>query len=254
VPLYYRSKQPHSQALIRSGLVKDNGKATWTPLKHCLPTIDQVSQWFENGKRYNLALITTPSFIVLDFDNPQEYATWYCWQSEHNPVVLDTYIVTSGRGLHLYYRLDNPLTEPIKGQNPYEVKSHGRLINIPPSVHPNGIPYCAINSPSKILTVDDISEVLTFSPAKIKRPIVKRSNDPWEIKPDNGTADRIDLLDLFPEARPTDDEGKYWIADCPIHGHRNNFMLNVADNVCYCYAGCGVFLASKLVELINKGD
>lgn len=250
VPCYYRSKHPHSQALINSGLIKPNGKATWTPLKSRLPTVDEIKAWFEPDKKYNLALITTDKFIVLDFDNPQEYANWHCWQSEHNPIVLNTYIVTTSRGLHLYYWLNNSLTEKIKSQMPYEIKSHGRLITIPPSVHPNGIPYRAINSPNKILTVDNINNLLTFSPVKIKKPIVKRNDSPWQIKQDKPNG-RVDLLELFPDARQTDDIGRYFITDCPFHGHKDNFMLDTVDNATYCHAGCGSFLATELAKLIK---
>lgn len=252
VPLYHRSKTPHAQALIRSGLVKSNGKAAWLPLKNSLPTTDQIRTWFLPDTEYNLAVVTTDRFIVLDFDCPTEYAHWYCWQFENNPVVINTYVVTTSRGLHLYYRLGNPLTEKIKCQIPYEVKSHGRLITIPPSIHPSGTPYRATNSPNNILTVDSIKDVLTFSPVEIKRPVVKKS--PWEVRLDSGPVERVNLLDLFPEARQTDDEGRYWITDCPFHGHRKNFMLDTVDNVGYCHAGCGSFLATKLIQMIGEKD
>jgi hypothetical protein len=248
VPTYYRSKRPHSEALISSGLVKSNGKAAWSPLKERLPTITELIQWDYTAKRYNLAIVTTDRFIVIDFDNPQNYALWYCWQLEHNPAVVETMTVQTRRGLHLYYRLENPLDEPIKALEPFEIKSHSRLITVPPSVHPSGVEYKQISKEDKILTVKDISSLLTFSPVQFKRTAVK-NNDPWIIQkaaPDK----RVDLLELFPEARPTNDEG-YYLTDCPFHGHRNNFMLNINDNVCHCFAGCGTFLATELYQLLT---
>ncbi len=287
VPCFYRSKYPHSQALIRSNHKRftNNGikKATWLPLKHCLPNDKQIHQWFKPNEKYNLALITTDKLIVLDFDNLQEYAKWFCWQSEYNPKILNTYIVSTSRGLHLYYWLNEPLDKPINNNAftiealnlvgkrkkpnkllkspkeilPYEIKSHGRLITIPPSVHPSGTSYKAINSPNKILTVDSINDVLTFSPVEIKRAIVKKNSNPWQIKPDKPKNGRVDLLAMFPEVRQTDTEGRYFLSHCPFHGNRWNFWLDIKGDICGCYGGCmppggrDVFLATELAELIG---
>jgi hypothetical protein len=157
-------------------------------------------------------------------------------------------LAISARGIHCYYWLDNPLENPIRSQEPYEIKSHGRLINIPPSVHPCGTRYKAVNQPDKIRTVADISELLTFSSVKFERPIVK-NDDPWQISHSLPT-EKIDLLELFPDARQTSDG--YYITDCPFHGHRNNFMLNVNDGVAYCHAGCGHFLATELYRMLGE--
>lgn len=245
IPLKYRSKKP---------IVK------WKRYQEQLPTIDQLIKWFTGPKR-NLALITGNNLAVLDFDNPQQYAEWYCWQIEHNLTVTETYMVQSARGLHLYYWIQDNF-EPVKSVEPYEIKSHGRMINIPPSVHPSGIPYKAVNSPDKIKTISSIEQLLTFSPVKLQRPRANLNN-PWRLLSDNKKQpiERVDLLALFPNARQTDDTGRYWLCSCPFHGHRSNFWLDTELNICGCYAGCtsstgnDYFLATEIIiALVNCPD
>jgi hypothetical protein len=250
IPLCYRSKYPAGKALIASGFVGADGRATWLPLKEQLPTEQQIRQWFSNGQRYNLALITTDNLVVLDFDTVEDFALWHCWQQEHNPVVLDTYIVTSSRGLHLYYWIQEPF-EPIAGQHlPYEIKSHGKLITIPPSVHKVGVPYKGIGHPNGILSVERIEDILTFSPLLIKRRQITRPEpDPWAIKSDKQTKKKFDLS-IFPEIRPSGDDGRYFLTHCPFHKHRWNFWLDTQLEIAGCYAGCGQFLFSELAEIL----
>ena len=234
IPLIYRSKKP---------IVK------WKRYQSELPTIDNLIQWF-TGPKHNLALITTDNLVVLDFDNPVEFGYWFCYQSDNNPDIIDTYMVQSARGLHLYYWIEDDF-EPVKSVESYEIKSHGRMINIPPSVHPTGIPYKAVNSPDKIKKVSSIEQILTFSVVRFEKPKIKITTDPWRIlTTDYKSVERVDLLALFPDAKETNTEG-YYLANCPFHGHRNNFMLNVIDGVGYCYTGCGTFLATELAELLK---
>jgi hypothetical protein len=246
VPLYWRSKVPVSRALIRAGYQKDDGSATWLPLREQLPTETQIAAWFEDGRAYNLALITTPHLVVVDFDRPLDYARWVCWQMDHNPGVVDTYCVTTSRGIHLYYRVAAEF-EPIKALEPFEVKSHGKLVTIPPSVHSNGAVYRGVGSPDKIITAGCIEELLTFVPVKFERPVCQ-DDGPWSIE-HNWPEERVNLLELFPNAKRRSD--RYYQTDCPIHGHKNNFWLDLELNICGCWSGCGTFLASEIAGMIG---
>jgi len=258
IPLYHRSKTPHSQKLIQSGLTKSNGQATWLPLKNRLPTEQEINTWLVSNGKSNLAIVTTDRLVVLDFDNPQAYADWFCWQLEYRPVVTKTHVVATARGLHLYYWLKQPLAKPIKSNEPYEIKSHGRLITVPPSLHPTGKSYRALNHPDSVLTIDSIEDVLTFSPVVLKGSVM--AYDPWRVndKRQSITTDyeREDLLEMFPEAKQTDEH--YWLADCPLHGHKANFWLDTKNNIAGCFGGClsttgkDYFLASELIEIMER--
>lgn len=240
IPTVYRSKTP---------LIK------WSRYKQSLPSIKRLSEWF-CGDRSNLAIVTTDNLAVLDFDNPIEYGYWFCYQMENDPSIIDTYMVMTSRGLHLYYWIDEPF-EKIKIKEPFEIKSHGQLITIPPSVHPTGIAYRPINSINDIKKVSNIQKLLTFSCVKFEKPKLKLNNDPWAICQPNGIDrfEKEDLLELFPDARQTDDN--YFVTNCPFHGHKNNFWLDIKKNIAGCYAGCtsptgnSYFLASELMRMIE---
>lgn len=239
VPLLYRSKKPIFK---------------WKQYKKQLPTLKNLAEWYLGSQR-NMALITTEHLVILDFDNPIEYGYWFCYQMENNPDLIDTYMVMSSRGLHLYYWIDE-LFDKIKILEPYEVISHGQLITIPPSLHKSGIAYRSINSIDKIKKVSNIQTLLTFSCVKFERPKVQLNNDPWRIYQPSESIARVDLLELFPDAKQTDDN--YFITDCPFHGHKGNFWLDTKINIAGCYAGCtsitgnDYFLASELVGIRVK--
>jgi hypothetical protein len=249
-PTLYRSKFPDCEALKSVGMIKDD-KASWVSLKSSLPTTDTLKAWYGNGKLHNMAVITGwHGLAVLDFDDLRIWAIWYAWQVENNPDFLDTLIVQSSRGLHYYFYLPN-LDKPIKSTH-FEVKSHGAMCTTAPSVHRSGKQYKVINgSIESIKTVEDNNALFGFCPTEFKPKLP--SVDPWSVvEKRNGyiPAQRVNLLDLFPDARETSTPG-YFLTNCPIHGHRNNFMLNVKDGVGYCYGGCGVFLATELLEIMR---
>ncbi len=233
VPLYYRSKKPITK---------------WKQYKTEMPTLKQLAEWYL-GPRMNMAIVTTDNLVVLDFDNPIEYGYWFCYQMTNNPDVIDTYMVMTSRGLHLYYWVEEPF-DKIKINQPYEIKSHGCLVTIPPSVHKSGIAYRAINSSDKIKKVVSIDKLLTFCCVKFEQPKTIFNNDPWSIyQPPVQPMETVDLLDLFPDARKTDET--HYRTDCPVHGNKDNFMLDIETGVGYCFAGCGSFSSSQILEMMN---
>lgn len=232
VPLLYQSKKP---------VVK------WKQYKKQLPTLKNLAEWYLGPQR-NMAIITTENLVILDFDNPIEYGYWFCYQMANNPDLIDTYMVMTSRGFHLYYWIEKPF-DKIKISEPFEVKSHGQLVTIPPSIHKSGIAYRPINSIDKIKKVNSIQQLLTFSYVKFERPRIKLDNDPWRIYQMNEPVHWVDLLELFPDARQTDNH--YYLTDCPFHGHKSNFWLDTKINIAGCFAGCGDFLASELMRMME---
>jgi len=242
IPIIYCSKKP----IVKYKQYKDE-----------LPTVTNLVEWF-CGSRCNMAILTTENLIILDFDNPIEYGYWFCYQMAINPKLIDTYMVMTSRGLHLYYWIEEPF-DKINIKEPYEIKSHGQLVTIPPSVHRSGIAYRPINSIDDIEKVNNIQELLTFSCVKFERPkpkLINGNSSIWQIQEPTERFERVDLLDLFPDARQTDDNGRFWITNCPMHGHKNNFWLDIEFDICGCYAGCtsdngkNYFLASELAKMI----
>jgi hypothetical protein len=246
VPLCYRSKAPAGKSLIKSGLwqIKEGEiKGHWTPLKTKLPTEKMIDIWFEDTRPYNLALVTGWSNIcVLDFDAPESWACWYVWQLEYQPEILDSYRVQSSRGIHAYYYLSEPAKlNSIQGAL-YEIKTGGKLVTTPPSVHESGRVYTSLDDPNNIKRVTP-EQILNYSPlylAPVVYPLAKRSKFAPQV--DYGSNDllpeilKIPLLQFFDGAEKMDD--RFYRTHCPFHGHKNNFWIDTQLNICGCYAGC----------------
>lgn len=241
-PLYYRSKLPHSNALIRAGFTQD-GKATWQPLKSKLPTEKQIELWFEDGRFANLAVICGwQNLIALDFDSPESYSAWLVWMLEHDPKVLNTYRTLSSRGLHVYFFLDEPIkVNTIQGAL-FEVKANGKMITVPPSVHETGKVYTALDDINNIQTIS-LDRILNYSPLHFAPVVYPLSRSRYAPTVNSGNdllpeILKIPILQFFDNAMPVDADKRFYRTHCPFHGHRSNFWIDTQLNICGCYKGC----------------
>lgn len=238
IPLVYKSKTP---------VVK------WTEFRSRLPSEAMVNLWFEQPR--NLALLTGwQNLAVIDFDSPEAYAAWLCWNLEQNPQVPDTYRVQSSRGVHLYYYFREPVRlSSLKGAL-FEVKCAGRLVTAPPSIHESGRPYTALDDPRNIRVVRP-EEILNYFPVHFIRPaplVPSRfapTADPERVSCIGEIKAKVKILTFFPHAVQVDQEGRYWQTDCPFHGRHGNFWIDNVLNRCGCWAGCGNF---DVIDLWGK--
>jgi hypothetical protein len=246
VPLCYRSKRPLVQ---------------WTPYKTQLPTEVQISLWYDDNRPKNIALVTGWCGIcVLDFDSVENWAAWYILQLEYQPEILDTYRVSSNRGVHVYYYLSEPAKlNSIQGAL-YEIKCSGKLVTTPPSVHESGRVYTSLDDPTNIKVVSP-EQILNYSPlylAPVVYPLAKQSKYAPTIQHNNSESiieqvkNGLSILEFVPTAKPLDGEGRYYRGDCPIHGRHNNFWIDKKSNVGGCYAGCGTFDVISLWAKLNN--
>jgi len=242
-PLYFKSKYPHSRALIRSGFVQGDGRSTWQPLKTRLPSEKQIDLWFGDGQPANLAVICGwQNLVVLDFDVPESFVMWYCWQLEHSREILNTFRCITSRGIHYYYFLK----EPIKLNNVqnalFEIKSNGKMTTTPPSVHESGRAYTPLDNPANIKAVTP-EQILNYSPVVFEPlvfPLRQRSKyAPAEVFTDNpieAIKAGVPILSFFPNAQKIDE--RFYRYDCPFHGHKSNFWIDTQLNICGCFASC----------------
>lgn len=242
IPLKPREKTP----LLR----------TWLPYRDRLPTPEELIAWFWRQDHRNLGVIASRGLVVLDFDN-LEYWRLFC---EVCPPP-ETYQVETARGVHLYYRIDEPVKASVL---PWvEVKSGGYVVGAG-STHPSGKVYT--DNGAEIARVGRLTDVIPpglLPVTEQTRPRVSQPTpgpepvpDPWKVasSPElyNGPnlaatiKKRVSILRFFPDARPTG--GGFYLARCPLHNDHNPSMwINTHLGVCGCYAGC----TTKPLDVIN---
>lgn len=238
VPLVSRSKKP---------VVK------WTPFKERLPTVDLINSWYQEP--HNIALVCGwQNLTIIEFDLPESFAMWYTWQLEHCPNVLDTYRVMSSRGLHYYYYLREPVKLTSIKDAPFEIKGAGRLCTTPPSVHESGHIYTGLDDPANIKVVKP-EQILNYSPYYprfifIPRPKYAPCSDTVLLEsPIEVIKQNVSILSFFPAARKLDN--RFYLANCPLHGHKSNFWIDTQLQLCGCYTGCNCGKAMDVIKLFS---
>jgi len=257
IPILYRSKLPYTDALRWVGSVDAEGNATWATYQSRLPTDAEIETWCR-GPRFNLAVVTGwQGLVVFDFDRDNAYKAWLAWAQESETaaeVAELTYRVTTGRGMHVYVGVAEPVRAGRVGV--IDVKAAGGYVLIPPSIHPSGQPYRAVDPHCPIVQVERLADVFPFeltasAPASVEPPIIEPPTDPWAaadqpvVGGDGGpgsvarilNALRIeDLLPIPPQhGRPR----RWLLTRCPLHDdQRPSFWIDTEQQIAGCFAGC----------------
>ena len=103
------------------------------------PTDSEVAYWFDfnNPTAFrNIGVVTgaVSDLAVLDFDDPDSYNKY------RETCDIDTMIVSTGKGYHVYFRPDihaKTTTFQLNG-NLHHLKQEGGYVGAPPSVHSSG--------------------------------------------------------------------------------------------------------------------
>jgi len=126
----------------------------WKEFQNRKPTEEEIEKWFKNTNN-NIAIIcgtVSGNLVVIDFDNMEIHDKWYGFIDEKYPdvrdIVLRTWVVETGRGIHIYLRIKEDKdtfrnlfrTKP-KFVEDIDVKGEGGYVVAPPSVHPSGKLY-----------------------------------------------------------------------------------------------------------------
>lgn len=227
IPLIYQSKRP---------LIK------WENYQSVLPTQTELLQWFPNDLR-NIGLVTGNGLVVIDFDIQAVFDYWF------SIYPLDTYMVKTRRGVHVYLFTD----EPAKNYHSdlLDIKAERGYVLIPPSIHPSGYQY-TILSDKPIMCVAKLEDVLpeSFTPkaelagAQYVNEATIPNDDPWSIADNANSVEmgsvakirsRISLLSLLPKATRSSSDARWFVDYCPFH-HDNNpsFWIDTQRGMCGC--------------------
>ena len=262
IPIRYRDKRPEI--------------STWEPYKSQLPSPKEIIHWFPD-KFHNLAIITgVRGLAVIDFDSMDRFIYWQLWAARRGMpadyVARLTYKVQTARGMHVYIRL--PHDERNRSLEGIDIKAKGGYVLAPPSIHPSGVPYKAVNPGAPIVQVNALSDILpaalltrdTELPDDVRVPQgfmnpIQYATDPWSVaesQEDTGLDAGPDLVtrirsrfrieDFFSGAISSSGDQRWMLAKCPFHDdHDPSFWIDTQRQICGCYTGCTL----KPLDCIN---
>lgn len=236
IPIVFRTKYP---------------SVPWKQWVGRLPPELLVRAWFPSRKRANLGLLLDGGLTVLDFDNLAAYIQW----RKENPALAQTYTSATGRGAHVYLRLDKCAQKTRSfwggGEAPSgELKATGVIV-APPSIHPTGKEYrVLVDRP--ILGVGGVDELgvvvgpeITYN-APPQTPYIHFGEDAvGRIK------QMVPILDWLSRiTTPYPRNQREWLALCPFHHDRNPSLgIWPAEASCYCFSpACR---ANRKTDVIN---
>lgn len=260
IPIVYREKRP---------------AVKWQDYQTQLPEPEDLETWFAG--QVNLAVVTGwGGLTVIDFDDLAAFHNWRTWAARAGGAskrALGSYTVRTARGVHVYVQLPEATKTRALSRNgkraQIDIKSSGGYVLAPPSVHPSGTEYRALDPRALVVAVDALSDVLPtgvlIEPERDKvacsrKPDVdKLSGDPWadadragrNVSTGTNLAEQIKaafpIEAFFPNRLQTGDHHQMTL--CPFHDDRTpSFWIDVDKQICGCYAGC---TGSKPYDVIN---
>jgi len=157
--LYY--DKGYSVFPLKQG-TKEPAVKVWEPYKTERATREQVAEWFKNNDK-NIAVIcgaVSGNLVVLDFDDSPEQPSFYSKFFKREEIEKNTPVVETSFGRYqVYLRSDKPLKSFNVPELRLEIRSEGRYVVAPPSIHPKtGQPYRFINTVESPLECKDLEE------------------------------------------------------------------------------------------------
>lgn len=122
---------------------------SWKEKQYIRATMNEVNEWINKWGNINIGIVTgrVSSLLVFDCEDEQTYKKLISVLGDFNKDLADTATVQTGKGYHLYYRIDSNLLIPSRIK--YEifkdviidVSAEARYVFAPPSIHINGKQY-----------------------------------------------------------------------------------------------------------------
>lgn len=215
----------------------------WKEFQERLPTDTELRTWFHSSIM-NLGLVVGNGLVVIDFDFMPAFEYWLSGFEAKYPD--GTYMVKTRRGVHVYVHTEERATN--YHSTLLDIKAERGYVLIPPSVHPSGFEYQVLKD-RPVLHVERLDDVLgsEWMPAperieQVERPKYERLNDPWaeafeasETQTVDEIRSRVSILDLMPDAEPSDRSGRWYVTLCPFHDDNNpSFWIDLERGMCGC--------------------
>ena len=229
----------------------------WREYQNRLPSVDELKTWFWKNM-LNIGLITGNGLVVIDFDVMQVFDYWLPGFLAQYP--MSTYMVKTRRGVHVYLHTEEPASN--HHTELLDVKAERGYVLIPPSVHPSGYQYEAMNN-LPILSVHKLEDVLPecYLPAEATVDEYATTqyeresyDDPFEaadhVQPTQSIDEiraRVPILSLLPDAEASDRSGRWFVASCPFHADAHpSFWVDTEQGICGCHK-CNI----KVMDVID---
>lgn len=223
IPIGYRSKRPNTRFLT-------NGE--WKQYQNTLPCRSDFVAWFHSPFTNIAVVCGWQNLLIVDFDNLRGYELWMQMYGVNG--YADTYTVKTGRGYHLYYFCEDFPPHTLKWFGG-EIKASGYCL-IPPSIHPSGAKYVAINSNAPIMDIGSIDELFPKG-LLIKAPARSTPTRPVNYKVDlfnqsfslcDDINQRVRITSFFSSMRKSGDG--WFTVQCPLHDDGRHLSGWIDDN------------------------
>lgn len=138
---------------------RSKAPATTNGLKDATTDEQRIRNWWTFNPEYNIGLRTGDGLVVVDIDSPKMTP-----ESEAfvNTLPEETMVVSTGRGLHFYFRGDGKNTA---GRLPgIDTRGSGGYVVAAPSIHENGSVYEVIGEHREPLPIPDAVITLMSNP------------------------------------------------------------------------------------------
>ena len=176
--------------------------------------LDQIEQAWRANPRFNVGIATggmSNGLLVIDLDvddakDEDGYLTLRSWELEHGDLPETVTAVTGRGGLHMLYRVDEPIACSVNSELGVDIRCEGGYFVAPPSLHPNGSRYEWENDPADYKLAKADANVLSF--VRHVQPERLTRGAKFELPAQIAAGDRNDTLMRFAasmQARGEDD-------------------------------------------------
>lgn len=129
IPLLPREKKPYF---------------SWAEFQERRASPAEIVKWWETLPGANIGIVTgsISGIVVIDVDNASKLSLLYPYMPNDKPYNEWIPVVSTGKGMHLYFRYPlYPITNHAGIFPQIDIRATGGYVVAPPSVHPNGEHY-----------------------------------------------------------------------------------------------------------------